>query len=158
MFEVLPLAVTAFIPIVFFSVLGVQPTSDVVGNYMRETQMMFISGITLALSLQFTGLHKRIALKIMILIGTSPWRLLLGILVTTTLLSCVIIVNTAVAAMMTPIVAGLLEGLDDTLDPRRERKLKVVFLLAVGYGANIGGTATIIGSQPAIIYKDLIEK
>lgn len=73
------------------------------------------------------------------------------------LLSCVISVNTAVAAMMIPIVAGLLDGLEGTLDSKEEKKLKVGFMLAVGYGANIGGTATIIGSQPSLIYRELMK-
>jgi len=124
---------------------------------MKETQMMFIGGISLALALKYSGLHKRFALRIMILIGCSPWRLLLGILVTTTLLSCVIVINTAVAAMMLPIVSGLVESLGTTMDDKRRKKLRIVFMLAVGYGANIGGTATLIGSQPNLIYKELIE-
>ena len=155
MLEVLPLAVTAFFPVVFFPFLGIQPTGAVVANYIKDTQMMFIS---LALALEYTGLHKRIPLRIMILIGCSPWRLLLGILVTSTLLSCIIVVNTAVVAMMIPIAAGLIEGLGTSVPEERKRELKVVFMLAVGYGPNIGGTGTIIGSQPNLIYKELIEK
>lgn len=120
--------------------------------------MMFIGGISLALGIQYSGLHKRIALKIILTIGSSPWRLLLGILVTSMSISCVVVVNTAVAAMMVPIINGVIESFEDTETKETRKKLKKLYFLAVGYAANIGGTATIIGSQPTLIYKELIEK
>ncbi|KAG4075773.1 hypothetical protein HA402_003599 [Bradysia odoriphaga] len=158
MLEVLPLAVTALLPVVLFPFFGIQSTGTVAANYMRETAMMFIGGISLALGIQYSGLHKRIALKIILAIGSSPWRLLLGILVTSMSISCVVVVNTAVAAMMVPIINGIVECFDETETREQRKKLKKVYFLAVGYAANIGGTATIIGSQPTLIYKELIEQ
>lgn len=117
---------------------------------------MFIGGIILALSIQCSGLHKRIALRTMLTIGTSPWRLLLGLMTTTMFLSCWIVVNTAVAAMMVPIVHGLIEGLGETVLAERKAKLLKLYMLAVAYAANIGGTAIIIGSNPNLIYRELI--
>ncbi|KAJ6632716.1 Solute carrier family 13 member 3 [Pseudolycoriella hygida] len=158
MLEVMPLSVTALLPVVFFPFLGIQNTGTVVSNYMRETAMMFIGGISLALGIQYSGLHKRIALKIILTIGSSPWRLLLGILVTAMSISCVVVVNTAVAAMMVPIVNGIIECFDETESKQKRKQLKKLYFLAVGYAANIGGTATIIGSQPTLIFKELIEQ
>ncbi len=133
-------------------------TGAVVSNYMRETAMMFIGGISLALGIQYSGLHKRIALKIILTIGSSPWRLLLGILVTSMSISCVVVVNTAVAAMMVPIINGIIECFEETETKEKRKELRKLYFLAVGYGANLGGTATIIGSQPTLIYKELIEQ
>lgn len=125
---------------------------------MTETAMMFIGGISLALGIQYSGLHKRIALKTILMIGSSPWRLLLGILVTSMSISCVVVVNTAVAAMMVPIINGIIECFDETETKEKRKELKKLYFLAVGYAANVGGTATIIGSQPTLIYKELIEQ
>ena len=125
---------------------------------MKETGMMFLGGIIIALSIQCCGLHKRIALQTILLIGTSPWRLLLGIMVATMFLSCWIVVNTAVAAMMVPIVSGLIDGLEDYVSVERKAKLKKLYMLSVAYAANIGGTAIIIGSNPNLIYRDLISQ
>lgn len=101
--EALPLPITALLPVPLFPVLGILNISwlrklrsllksrffdkiqkigsfpaQIVGAYMRETGMMFIGGISLALAIQHSGLHKRIALNMMVIIGVSPWRLLLG--------------------------------------------------------------------------------
>lgn len=50
-------------------------TTDAVGKeYLKETNMMFISGIIMAIAVEHCNLHKRIALNVMLLIGTSPRR------------------------------------------------------------------------------------
>lgn len=141
---------------------------------MRETGMMFLGGITLALAIQKANLHKRIALNMMLLIGTSPWRVLLGksyykrvsvtmtlyfwagIMVTTFTLSCWIVGNTAVTAMMIPIVAGLVDAVEEVQGVNEHTNIRVLYMLATGYAANIGGTAVMIGSIPNIIFKDLV--
>lgn len=74
-------------------------------------------------------------------------------MVTTFTLSCWIVGNTAVTAMMIPIVTGLVESVDH---PGDREHLRVLYMLAVGYAANIGGTAVMIGSIPNIIFKDLV--
>jgi di/tricarboxylate transporter len=74
-------------------------------------------------------------------------------MVTTFTLSCWIVGNTAVTAMMIPIVSGLV----DSLDPSEvTQRLRMLYMLAVGYAANIGGTAVMIGSIPNLIFKDLV--
>ncbi|XP_037034217.1 solute carrier family 13 member 4-like [Bradysia coprophila] len=158
MLELLPLAVTALLPVALFPFFGIQSTGAVAANYMRETAMMFIGGISLALGIQYSGLHKRIALKIILAIGSSPRRLLLGILVTSMSISCVVVVNTAVAAMMVPIINGIVECFDEAETMEQRKKLKKMYFLAVGHAATIGGTATFIGSQSTLIYKELIEQ
>ena len=51
-------------------------TTDAVGReYMKETTMMFVSGIIVAIAVEHCNLHKRIALNAMFCIGTSARRL-----------------------------------------------------------------------------------
>jgi len=130
-----------------------------VSNYMRDTGMMYIGGITLALGIERNGLHKRIALRLMLLIGVSPWRILLGVMATTFVCSCWIVGSTAVTAMMIPIATGLVDSFPTNLDEeiRNKERLYKLYLLAVGYSANIGRTAVIIGSVPNLIFKDIME-
>ncbi len=48
-------------------------TTDEVGKeYLKETNMMFMSGIIVAIAIEHCNLHKRIALKVLLAIGTSP--------------------------------------------------------------------------------------
>lgn len=160
-------------------------SGEVCQNYMKESVMMFVGGISLALAIQYSNLHKRIALKILISIGTSPWKLLLGIMVTTFFLSCWIIINVAVAAMMIPIALGIIDSLEDkhvqqveagetgtgdvdlendivddddskNQNQRHKKDMRKLFMLAIGFSANIGGASTMIGSNPSLIAKELL--
>jgi len=56
-------------------------TTDAVGKeYLKETNMMFISGIVVAIAVEHCNLHKRVALKFLLLVGTSPRRFFPNIL------------------------------------------------------------------------------
>ena len=83
MTEALPIAVTSLIPMVLFPLLGVCSTNEVGVNYLKSTNFMFIGGLILALAVEQSGLHQRLALRILLLIGTSPRNLLLGFMLTT---------------------------------------------------------------------------
>merc|ERR1711963_738996 len=103
MTEALPLPITSLMPMVLFPFLGLMSTNEVGINYLKSTNFMFLGGLVLALAVEHSGLHLRIALKIMMLIGASPCKLLFGFMITTGWLS-MWISNTATTAMMIPIV------------------------------------------------------
>lgn len=109
MTEALPIAVTSLIPMVLFPLLGVCSTNEVGVNYLKSTNFMFIGGLILALAVEQSGLHQRIALRILLLIGTSPRNLLLGFMLTTGFLS-MWISNTATTAMMIPIIDAIAQA------------------------------------------------
>ncbi len=91
-------------------------TDDVGREYLKETNMMFISGVMVAIAVEQSNLHRRVALKALLTIGTSPRRLMLGFMIPTAFLS-MWISNTATTAMMVPIVDAVLSQLerDDVL-------------------------------------------
>ena len=104
-FEVLPLASTALLPVVAYPLLGIMSTKEVAPVYMSSILMLFLGGFTVALAMQKWNLHKRVALKIVGIFGTKPAGLLMGFMVATSLLS-MWISNTATCVMM--VLLGLL--------------------------------------------------
>lgn len=109
--EALPLPVTSMLPIVLFPVLGVLETDRTCMMYMKETMLMFIGGIIIALAVEYCNLHKRVALKVISVIGCSQRRLNFGLTVVTMFVS-MWISNTAAVAMMCPIMQAVLEELE----------------------------------------------
>lgn len=74
MTEAIPLPVTSLLPVVLFPLLDVESTGKICVAYLKETNMMFIGGLIVAIAVEHCKLHVRVALKVLLLIGTSPKR------------------------------------------------------------------------------------
>ena len=106
---VIPLEATALLPLVLFPVLGILSPAEVAVSYGNEVIFLFLGGFIIAMSMQRWGLHRRIALNIIRVVGTSPRRLVLGFMVATAFLS-MWISNTATTMMMIPIAVAIKIG------------------------------------------------
>jgi sodium-dependent dicarboxylate transporter 2/3/5 len=109
-----------------------------------------MGGFLLAAAMEQWGLHKRVALHIMALVGTSPARLVLGFMVATAFIS-MWISNTATAAMMLPMALAV----GELLRPKAlsgPYNFGIALMLGVAYGASIGGVATLIGTPPNAVF------
>ncbi|MGL2681578.1 SLC13 family permease [Helicobacter pylori] len=108
MTEAIDLPATALLPLVLFSVFSVDQFSSVSASYASPIIFLFMGGFILALSMQKWNLHTRIALSIILLVGTSPRRLILGFMIATGFLS-MWVSNTATAVMMFPVGMSVLQ-------------------------------------------------
>ncbi|MDK2974139.1 MAG: solute carrier family 13 (sodium-dependent dicarboxylate transporter), er 2/3/5 [Methanofollis sp.] len=155
--EAIPLEATALLPVVLFPALGVLTATEAASPYADKVIFLFMGGFIIAMSMQRWGLHRRIALTIINIVGTSPRRLILGFMIATAFLS-MWISNTATAMMMIPIAIAIIT----TIIPNagtplkdmtgEQRDFSEALVISIAYAANIGGIATLIGTPPNGIF------
>lgn len=149
--EAVPLAVTALLPLILFPVLGVMKAGEIASNYTNDVIFLFIGGFMVALAMERWQLHKRIALRVILLIRGGVSRTLLGFMIATAVLS-MWISNTATTMMMVPIASAVLARYDDLLGKEQSSKIAIGLLLGIAYSASIGGIATLVGTPPNLVF------
>jgi sodium-dependent dicarboxylate transporter 2/3/5 len=160
MTEAVEIEVTSLLPIVAFPLFGVRTIAATAAPYASDVVFLFLGGFVLALAIHRWGLDRRIAFVTLRLVGTTPARLVAGMLAATALVS-MWVSNTAAAAMMVPIALAVVNLVLErrtgrTLEPGQpiaadhidERNFALCLVLSIAYGASIGGVATLIGSPP----------
>ncbi|XP_019605639.2 solute carrier family 13 member 1 isoform X2 [Rhinolophus sinicus] len=108
--EALPLSVTALLPALMFPLFGIMPSKKVASAYFKDFHLLLIGVICLATSIEKWNLHKRIALRMVMMVGVNPAWLTLGFMSSTAFLS-MWLSNTSTAAMVMPIVEAVAQQL-----------------------------------------------
>jgi len=156
--EAAPMAVTALLPIILFPALGVFTLKLATAPYASPIIFLFMGGFLLALGLEEHGLHKRIALGLIKLTGTSANGIILGFMLATAFLS-MWISNTATTIMMLPIAISVIQLVKhDSLNEKGFTNFALALMLGIAYAANIGGLATIIGTPPNVVFVGYAEE
>lgn len=147
--EALPIPATALLPLILFPLFGVASMRDAASPYADPVIFLFFGGFIIGLGMQRWSLHRRLGLRAILWIGTSPHRLIAGFMVATALLS-MWVSNTATTIMMLPVALSVLTLFDERAKgvQHPHTNLGIVLMLAVAYGASIGGLGTLIGTPP----------
>jgi sodium-dependent dicarboxylate transporter 2/3/5 len=149
--EAAPLGVTSLFPLLAFPFLGISDAGGVSTNYMNSTIFLFLGGFLLAIAIENWNLHKRIALIIILLLGTSQIGIIAGYLFSSALISS-FINNTATAMLLFPIGLSVIAKLNDNYSDKQIVKFSIALMLSIAYGSSIGGITTLIGTQPNLIF------
>lgn len=145
--EVVPLGVTALLPLALLPALGVLPAREASAPYANELIFLFLAGFLLARGLERWRAHERLAFGIIARTGLDGPRMLFGLMAATGFLS-MWISNTATAAMMYPIAIALGGFVPVGLAGDRTR---TALMLGIAFAASIGGLGTLIGTPPNLI-------
>ena len=149
MTEAIPIEATSLLPIILFPITGALGMKATTAPYANPLIFLFLGGFMIALAIEKWNLHKRIALNIIVFIGTEPSEIILGFMVATGFLS-MWISNTATTLMMIPI------GISVVSHVAEKEKFAKALMLSIAYSASIGGMATLIGTPPNIVFAGIV--
>lgn len=145
--EGLPLGVVSLLPIILFPTFDIMSTNATSVNYSKSIIFLFLGGFMIAIATQKTNLHKYVSNKLLTLFPNTPRGILFSLSVTAAFLSS-LISNTTTALLLIPIAMFLTDDI----------RLKMRLVLAIAYGASIGGIVTPIGTPPNLILLGFMEQ
>jgi solute carrier family 13 (sodium-dependent dicarboxylate transporter), member 2/3/5 len=156
MTEALPLTATALMPFLVLPFAGVSSARDTAATYYSDILFLLLGGAFIALAIERTGLHRRLAVGILRLAGQTagPWGLLVAFMASAALLS-MFISNTSTALIMMPMALAVLDG--GKADPRNPAGISGALPMGIAFAASIGGLGTIVGSPTNAISVGLID-
>lgn len=144
MTETVNLVVTSLLPVIIFPLSGALTIEQTTSSYGNPFIFLFLGGFIIGLAIEKWKLHKRIAYRIIEVVGVNEKKVLLGIMIATAFLS-MWISNTATAIMMLPIGMSVVKHFES------KQPFSKNIMLGIAYAASIGGMATLIGTPPNII-------
>ncbi|MEM6705466.1 MAG: DASS family sodium-coupled anion symporter [Acidobacteriota bacterium] len=158
--EAIPLPATALLPLALIPTLtgGEISIRSVAAPYGHELIFLFMGGFMIALAMQSCGLHRRIALRTILTVGSKPHVVVLGFMLAAAGLS-MWISNTATAVMMLPIALSVIELLRAQTRAAEGESFPFAtcLLLGTAYACSIGGMATLIGTPPNLMMAAFLE-
>lgn len=144
--EPVPIGITALLPLILLPLLGNGDIAVNAAPYGNPLVFLFLGGFLLAVAVQHWGLHRRLAWRVLRMVGTQPARLVLGFMLAAGFLS-MWISNTAAALLMLPVALSVI-AVTEGSDAAAQRRFALALLLGLAYAANIGGVGTLIGTPP----------
>jgi sodium-dependent dicarboxylate transporter 2/3/5 len=149
----LPLGPASLLPLALMPLLGALPIASVAPSYAHPILWLFFGGFVLAIGIERWGLHRRLALRIVALVGLEPSRLVLGFMIAGAFLS-MWMSNTATTLLLFPIARALVDSLvrARAVEGKGSEGFGFALLLGIAYACSAGGIATPIGTAPNALF------
>ncbi len=158
MTEAVPLSATALLPFVVLPLASVSPAKAVASSYYSPVIFLILGGAMLALTIERTGLHRRLARGLVRMGGHSAFSMLLAFMAATALLS-MLISNTSAALIMVPMALAVIAGGTNEDDgPISQDGIAGALPIGIAFAASIGGFGTIIGTPTNAIAVALLDE
>ena len=141
-FEVIPIGVTAIAIGVFQALFLIRPAKEAFRDFMDPSVMFIFGSMVIGMAFTKTGLTKRIAYKMLAVVGENTRTILLGSMVVTALLAHVM-AHTAVAATMFPILLAIMALYKEGDGPSKFGK---ALFIGMAWAAGAGSIITLLGA------------
>ena len=149
MSEAAPVILTSLLPLILFPTLNISGVMEVAPVYVKDLIWLFFGGFQLAFAVERCGLHKRMAMGVLRMVGTRADRVVLGFMLASGLLSMWLF-NTSTTLMLLPVAMAVVRQ----LDPHKKSYLAEACMLGLAYAASIGGTGTYLGTAPNGVFRE----
>ena len=144
-FEVIPIGVTAIAIGVFQALFAIRPAKDAFRDFMDPSVMFIFGSMMIGMAFTKSGLTKRLAYKMLEIVGENTRTILLGSLVVTAALTH-LMAHTAVAATMFPILLAILALYKEGDGPSRFGKS---LFMGMAWAAGAASVVSFLGSARA---------
>lgn len=157
--EAVPIPVTSMLPLVLYPMLHIASMKEAAAPYANPIVYLFMGGFFIALAMEKSGLHRRVALNIVKRTGSTANGLILGFMIATGFIS-MWVSNTATTVMMLPIAASVVNLFEQNrqISPKQFSMFALSLMLSVAYAANTGGMATLIGTPPNMVFAGFMQE
>ncbi|KGK90046.1 transporter [Desulfosporosinus sp. HMP52] len=151
-FEVTPIGVTSLMIGVVQALFLIRPAKEAFRDFMDPTVMFILGSLLIGLAFTKSGITKRIAYKMLVVVGEDTRKILLGVFIVTALLTH-IMAHTAVAATMFPILVTILALYNGDNSEGKPTKFGKALFIGMAYTAGAGSICTLLGGarNPAAV-------
>lgn len=154
--EAIPVYATALLPLGLMPAMGILPLQRISAEYMHPIIVLLLGMFFIAIAIEKTGFHRKIAFEMINVFGYSEKRITYGFIISTAILSTVVM-STTVVLIMLPIAFVIL-NIIHKYKLIMSKKFKVLLLLAIAYSSSIGSVSTLIGAPPNLLYAGTVNE